>query len=406
MADANTSGAPTSVGHGWPVRRRPAPAEERAAPAAATAAPAEETAPPAEATAPPAEETRSDGRPEEPAPDRVNPQDEPSSLVTLAPVRLAALGIALVLTVAITFVRLFHTGPPSIDDLRTRAGVDSWSQLTIGVKDDQPGVAYYDRGTRIWSGFDIDIAYMIAEDLGFRRSEVKFYAIESEDRARMQATDAGGGRLGVKMVIASFSITPAREAMTGVTFSAPYLYTEQSVITLAHHPKVSTLDDLRGRTVCTLSTSTSVNALDAAKAIVVRRNRVSECFQELRNHGVEAVSTDAAILAGYEARDPAGLAHWDLGLDATEAWGVNVGENTALRDLVNVTLYRSLKDPKDHRWEDAFARNLQIETKLNGDTPIAVAQQPDVPTPEVRQLPWDRTVALADGRRGEPGQNG
>jgi len=37
--------------------------------------------------------------------------------------------------------------------------------------------------------FDIDIAYMIAEDLGFRHQEVKFYAIESEDRARLLLLD-------------------------------------------------------------------------------------------------------------------------------------------------------------------------------------------------------------------------
>jgi glutamate transport system substrate-binding protein len=325
----------------------------------------------------------------DPPPPAEPPPDEPSSLVTLAPVRLATLGVALVLVVAITFVKLFHTGPPSVDDLRSQAGVDAWSELAIGVKDDQPGVAFHDRRTGIWSGFDIDIAYMIAEDLGFRRGDVKFYAIESEDRARMQATDAGGHRIPVQMVIASYSITAAREAMTGVTFSAPYLYTEQSVVTLAGHRKVSTLVDMRGRTVCTLSTSTSETAPEAAGANVIRRNKVSECFAELRAHHVDAVTTDAAILAGYEAEDPKGLAHWDLGLDVTEAWGVNVGENTALRDLVNVTLYRSLRDPKDHRWEDAFDANLQVEAPASGRTPIAVAQQPDVPKPDVRQLPWD-----------------
>lgn len=323
------------------------------------------------------------------AADPAAPPDESSILVALAPVRLAALGVAMVLIIAIAFVKLFHTGPPSVDDLRARAGVDGWSELTIGVKDDQPGVAFQDRATKIWSGFDIDIAYMIAEDLGFRRGEVKFFAIESEDRARMQATDAKGGRIPVKMVIASYSITADRERMTGVTFSAPYLFTEQSVITLAGHPKVSTLQDLYKRTVCTLSTSTSETAPEVAGAYVTRRNKVSECFDELRARRVEAVTTDAAILAGYKAVDPDGLAHWDLGLDTTEAWGVNVGENTALRDLVDVTLYRSLKDPRDHRWEDAYQRNLQVETEANGPTPIAVAQQPDVPKPDVRQLPWD-----------------
>ena len=311
----------------------------------------------------------------------------------LAPIRLAALGLALVLTIAITMVKLFVGGPPSIDDLRAQAGVDSWSVLPIGVKSDQPGVAEYHRDGS-WTGFDIDVAYMIAEDLGFRRDEVRFYAIESEDRARMQATDATPEqhRVPVKLVIASYSITVDREAMAGVTFSAPYLYTEQSVITLKDHAPVAALEDLRSKKVCTLSASTSEAAPDRAQAIVVRKNRVSECFTELDAHRVDAVTTDAAILAGYKARYPDKYAHWDLGLDATEAWGVNVGENAALRKLVNLTLYRSFKDPKDDRWELAYQRNLQSEGPANGPTPIAVAQQPFVSRPPVRVLPWETSI--------------
>jgi glutamate transport system substrate-binding protein len=318
-------------------------------------------------------------------------EPEPRPRFSLAAVRLAALGLALVLTLAITMVRLLVGGPPSVADLRAQAGVDDWPELAIGVKDDQPGTAFRD-ANGIWSGFDVDIAYMIAEDLGFRRAEVKFYGMESEDRARMQATDPGGHRVPVKLVIASYSITPARESAAGVTFSAPYLYTEQSVITLHGHSPISALEDLTKQRVCTLSTSTSESALEKAGAITIRKNRVSECFTELRNRAVDAVSTDAAILAGYKSRHPDEFDHWDLGLDVTEAWGVNVGENEALRKLVDLTLYRSLKDPADDRWEVAFATNLQSEADDNKGTPIAVAQQPDVAEPDVREQPWERTI--------------
>jgi glutamate transport system substrate-binding protein len=310
----------------------------------------------------------------------------------LAAVRLAALGLALVLTLAIALVRLLVGGPPSVDQLRSQAGVDGWSELTVGVKVDQPGTAFYDKDTKIWSGFDIDIAYMIAEDLGFRRDEVRFYGIESEDRARMQAVDGQGNRVPVKLVIASYSYTQARDDVPGVTFSKPYLYTEQSVVTLADHDKVSTFDDLAHKKVCTISTSTSETALDRAQAVPVRRNLMKECFDALDSGDVEAVSTDAAILAGFVYRDPGKYKHSDLGLDTTEAWGVNVGENEALKTLVNLTFYRSLKDPRDHRWEDAYQRNLQVEVKSNGPTPIAVAGQPDVPRPDVRELPWEDTL--------------
>jgi glutamate transport system substrate-binding protein len=124
---------------------------------------------------------------------------------------------------------------------------------------------------------------------------------------------------------------------------------------------------------------------------VVSRKKISECFAALDAKEVEAVSTDAAILAGYKHRDPGKYRHDDIGLEATEAWGVNVGENDALRDLVNLILYRSREDPKDSRWEDAFDDNLRIEEQVNLPAPIAVDQQPEVrDVPDVRQWPWER----------------
>lgn len=310
----------------------------------------------------------------------------------MAALRLAGLGMALVLAIGLTLVRLFVGGPPSIADLRAQAGVDSWPVLDVGVKDDQYGTAYYDPKTKIWAGFDIDIAYMIAEDLGFTRDQVRFYGMESEDRARMQANDANGKRVPVKMVIASYSITADRKA-AGVNFSQEYLDTEQSVITLKvqgkSHAPVSALQDLKDQRVCTLSTSTSESALDKAGAKIFRKNRVRECFAMMDRGEVDAVSTDAAILAGWKAKFPDKYDHWDLGLDAVERWGVNVGNNPALKELVDVTLYRSYADPHDERWEKAYQNNLQVETAENKNTPIAVAEQPRVIRPDVRELPWE-----------------
>lgn len=314
---------------------------------------------------------------------------------TAPAVRLVAVAVTLVVTVAVGYMVVFGSGPPSVEQLRRRAGLDGKRELLIGVKDDQPGVSLRNAdGT--FTGFDIDIAYLIAEELEFRRSEVRFLAIESEDRARMQATDAQGRRVGVDLVIASYSITPDREAVAGVTFSAPYLYTEQSVVTLRGHEPVSTLEDLRGSRVCSLATATSETAAQRAGATVVSRKRISECFTALHEEKVAAVSTDAAILAGFVNEDPKRLVHHDIGMDANEAWGVNVGENEALRDLVNLALYRSRNDPRDARWEEAFDRHLRVLEPVNVPAPVAVAQQPAVAEVEVRQWPWER-VALAAG---------
>ncbi|MET0415835.1 MAG: transporter substrate-binding domain-containing protein [Actinoplanes sp.] len=357
----------------WPVRRRQPPGPDGSAEDIAVQDVAEREA--------------ADRRLPPPDPE---PLLDPPPRFNLAMFRLAALGLALVLALALALVRLFVGGPPSVDELRAQAGVDSWTALTIGVKDDQPGTAYRN-ADGVWSGFDIDIAYMIAEDLGFRRGQVQFYATESEDRARMQAIDADGHRVPVKLVIASYSINKKREDTPGVTFSEPYLFTEQSVVTLRARRlgPISTLQDLRGKKVCSISASTSETLPAQNGAIVLSRNRISECFADLRKHKVDAVSTDAAILAGYKARHRSELEHWDLGADANEVWGINVGENPALEKLVDLTLYRSYYDPKDSRWEEAYERNLQSEVEENENVPIAVAEQPRPVRPDVRQLPWE-----------------
>jgi glutamate transport system substrate-binding protein len=380
MADVNPGRSGMTGRLSWPVRRR-VPGPEGTAEDIAVQDIAEREA--ADRSLPP------------PDPE---PMMEPPPRFNLAAFRLAGLALALVLVLGLAIARVFIGGPPSIAQLRAQAGVDGWTELAIGVKDDQPGVAYYNKKKHQWSGFDIDIAYMIAEDLGFRQQEVKFFGMESEDRARMQATDPADEqrRVPVKMVISSYSITDERKAM-GVVFSEPYLYTEQSVVTRKGHAKVSTFTDLQGKKVCSLSTSTSANALTRAGATVLSKNRVSECFDLLTKHEVEAISTDAAILAGYKALDTKDeIEHWDLGLDSSEKWGVNVGVDKApatqaLQTLVDVTLYKSWKDPHDERWERAF-ENLQSEIDANLPTPIAVATQPPVARPNVRQLPWENDL--------------
>jgi glutamate transport system substrate-binding protein len=199
------------------------------------------------------------------------------------------------------------------------------------------------------------------------------------------------------MVIASYSITDERERMPNVMFSQSYLHTEQSVITLKGHAKVASLEEFKGKKVCSLSSSTSAQAAALSGATLTRRNRASECFELLDQEGVDAITTDAAILGGFKARNEAKYDHWDLGLDNTEPWGVSVGANQALRDLVNLTLYRSFKDPKDARWEHAYEKNILPETARNKTTdgklvPLARPQQPDTTRPRVRELPWEEVV--------------
>ncbi|WP_143737887.1 transporter substrate-binding domain-containing protein [Microbispora sp. GKU 823] len=283
-------------------------------------------------------------------------------------------------------------GPPTEAELREQARLTGKKKLLIGVKDDTPGIALRDK-TGAFSGFDIDIAYMIAGELGFRPEQVEFLSIETEDRARRQATDASGNFVTVDLVVATFSITPARLQDPSVGFSSPYLFTEQSVVTRADHPRVTSLGQLNGEKVCTLGTSTSENPLVESGAKVTAENKISACFEGLENHLYDAVSTDAAIMAGFVARSGGKFRHHDIGLEKTEMWGVNAGTNTALRTLVELALYRSYADPQNRMWEEAYDRHIRPLLAANPGVNVAQSTQPCVKAPEVRRWPWQRALS-------------
>lgn len=336
----------------------------------------------------------------------------PSGTPRSRQIRLVALTVALTLLVAAMVPIVLGLGPPTRDQLMEQAGMKGKRELLIGVKDDQPGVAQALPGGG-WRGFDIDIAYLIGAHLEFERSQILLLPIESEDRARRQAFH-NGRFVTVDLVIASYSITEEREK-EGATFSAPYLHTEQSVVTLAGDTgPVSSLEDLRARKVCTLTTSTSQARLRGVGAEAVGRNKISECVQELYDGKVDAVTTDAAILAGFVSgdrgdnpfptflRNPRPLRHWDIGSSPQEKWGVNTGPNKALRDLVDLALHASARDKKDRTWENAYDANLRWQQEFNLPQPVAEEQQPDPRKVEVRQWPWERFALPAPAHPGSP----
>src|ERR1700754_4602237 len=119
----------------WPVRRRMPPGPEGTVEDIAVQDVAEREA--ADRQLPP------------PSPE---PLQDPPPRFNLAVFRLAALGLALVLALGLAVVRVLGGGPPSVAALRAQAGVDTWTSLTVGVKDDQPGTAYHDPDSGQWSG--------------------------------------------------------------------------------------------------------------------------------------------------------------------------------------------------------------------------------------------------------------
>ncbi|MEO3807730.1 transporter substrate-binding domain-containing protein [Sphaerisporangium sp. B11E5] len=309
--------------------------------------------------------------------------------------RLAALAIVLIIAAAVVTVTVQWRGAPSRDDLLEQAGLTGKKHLVIGVKNDHPGMALLNPDTKVYEGFDIDISYMIAADLGFLHDQVEFVAIETEDRARRQARRSDGTFVTVDLVIATYSITPEREKQPGVSFSAPYLRTEQTIMTRkGEYLDAQSVADFQDKVVCTTATSTNESVAAKAGVLLTSRNSARNCVDGLRDGTFEAVASDAAILAGFVHKESELFELHDIGLAEDELYGVNTGENSALTALVNLSLYESLHDPNDRTWEEAFETHLNPAQKSAGLQQIAIAEQPCVPKVAVREWPWEERELL------------
>jgi glutamate transport system substrate-binding protein len=320
-------------------------------------------------------------------------------------VRLAAMATVVLLAVVagVAVVNATFDQTPTEDQLKEAAGLIGKPELRIGVGDDRPGLSYRDPGRRTYEGFEIDIAYMVAARLGFDPSRVVFFSVPTEERRRMQGYD-GDELKPVDMVVASYSITPEREALEEISFSEPYLETQLSVVTRTDfRGQVESLGQLQGTEVCTLEAGTAIPwAEDSGLTEELSKVRqISSCIDDLLEGGYDAVVSDAAVMAGWVARHEGRLRQHNIATDEAQQYGINVGRNKALLTLVNLALYCSRYDPDDRQWEDAFRRHLDPLKPANHPQQVAKPVQPDVAEPKVRRYLWEYWVddASSDRRR-------
>lgn len=174
-------------------------------------------------------------------------------------------------------------------------------RIVIGVKDDQPGLGYYDQRNQTYTGFDVEIAELIAAGLGFSRSQIQFVPIESANRE--SALENGS----VDLVVASYSYTPARAQV--ISFAGPYFETDEGLLLRADETGITGMESLTSdNKICSTSGSNSYTQLKSlTSAQPLPRDTFSECVSALKQQSVDAVYTDLAVLAGYAAQDPQNL---------------------------------------------------------------------------------------------------
>ncbi len=179
---------------------------------------------------------------------------------------------------------------PSLERVK-KAGVLLWGADVIG------GIPYVyedpkNPGTYI--GFEVDIANSIALSLGVKQELV------------IKAWDTLIPELQNKSFdIAMNGIEDTEERGHIVKFSHPYyLYTQQ--ITVRKDTQgIMSLDDLKGKTVATLSGTAAEDILRSIPEINVRINpEIIYSYQDLEEGKVDAVVLDTPIASAYGASNP------------------------------------------------------------------------------------------------------
>jgi glutamate transport system substrate-binding protein len=224
----------------------------------------------------------------------------------------------------------------------TMAAIQARGVIRVGIKFDQPYFGNADPATHEVAGFDAEIAKLIAVrifggtvgDLGPRVEWVEAVSGKRESLLEEGVVD---------IVVATYSITDERRAR--VDFAGPYYQSTQDIMVRADDRSIVGVDDLIGKRVCTAQGSTSYQNLVARQpgALTILRDTYSECADALRTGVVDAVSTDRAILSGYNLQSGGAFKLLNASFGREERYGIGLRRgdpefrtflNRRLRDVV------------------------------------------------------------------------
>lgn len=219
----------------------------------------------------------------------------------------------------------------------------------IGVKYDQPGLGFLEPGADAPQGFDIEIAKILAAELGIAPEDIEWVETVSENREPFLQNNR------VDMVLASYSITDERREVVGQ--AGPYYVTGQQLLVRDEDKEsITSPEDTKGKKVCSVTGSTSLQRMeDEYGANPVPFATYSECVDQLENGTVDAVTTDGAILLGYAAENPDELEVVGEPF-SEERYGVGYNkQETEMCQFINDTLQKAFEDGT---WAEAFEATL------------------------------------------------
>jgi glutamate transport system substrate-binding protein len=238
----------------------------------------------------------------------------------------------------------------------TMAKLKEAGTVKVGTKFDQPLFGLKNLEGKP-EGFDVEIAKLIAGEMGIAPDKIEF--VEAVSANREPFIQQGK----VDFVVATYTINDKRKQV--VDFAGPYYEAGQDIMVAKGNPEgIGGPDDLAGKKVCSVTGSTPAENIrtNYPDAELTEFDVYSKCAEALKNGQVQAVTTDNVILLGLISQDEEAFEL--VGKPFTkEPYGIGVKKgDTEFRNFINDTLD---KIEKDGRWKaawDATAGKVATET--------------------------------------------
>jgi glutamate transport system substrate-binding protein len=227
----------------------------------------------------------------------------------------------------------------------TMARLKDAGTVKVGTKFDQPLFGLKNLEGKP-EGFDVEIAKLIAGEMGIAPDKIEFIEAVSANREPFIQQDK------VDFVVATYTINDKRKQV--VDFAGPYYEAGQDIMVAKGNPEgIGGPDDLAGKKVCSVTGSTPAENIrtNYPKAELTEFDVYSKCAEALKNGQVQAVTTDNVILLGLISKDQEAFEL--VGKPFTkEPYGIGVKKgDTEFRNFINDTLDKLYKDG---RWLEAW----------------------------------------------------
>ena len=248
-------------------------------------------------------------------------------------------------------------------------GSGSGDTIKIGIKFDQPGLGFKEGNE--YTGFDVDVAKYVAEDLGYTGEQIEW--VETPSAQRENVLENGE----VDMIFATYSITDARKERVG--FAGPYFIAGQDLLVNADNSDINGPEDLNGKTLCSVTGSTSAQKIKdtlASDVNLLEQGGYANCVTAMQGGQVDAVTTDDIILAGLASTDANSGKFKVVGNPFTEEqYGVGISKDSDQCEAINKAIRTMVEDGS---WEEAIKANTEgadytYNDELNPPEPAACA---------------------------------